>query len=282
MTNLHLTLFGMTDVGRVRKNNEDAFVVADLGTTERVHAMTTSASFEVGDRGVLAAVSDGMGGAQSGEVASFLALRSLRLGMSKGSPSGAGVALQNSVEGANKNVWDFARAAGKEGMGATLTAMLIHGLCAYIAEIGDSRAYLLRADTFVQLTRDQSYVQLLVDRGAITPAQAGTSDFKNVILQALGTHAKVDVAMLRIPLRRNDRFLLCSDGLSNMVPDEDLHAILRGASPEAVCTALVETANARGGLDNITAIVVDVDGDGAPAATPGARISIDAIQPISA
>jgi len=282
MTNLQLTLFGMTDVGRVRKNNEDAFVVADLGTTERVHAMASSATFEVGERGVLVAVSDGMGGAQSGEVASFLALRSLRLGMSEGSPSGAGVALQNSVEGANKNVWDFARAAGKQGMGATLTAMLVHGLCAYIAEIGDSRAYLLRGDALVQLTRDQSYVQFLVDRGAITPEQAGVSDYKNIVLQALGTHAEVAVAMLRVTLRRNDRFLLCSDGLTNMVPDAELHAILRGASPEAVCTALIATANARGGQDNITAIVVDVGGDAAPVATAGDRISVDAIQPMSA
>ena len=282
MTHLNVTLCGKTDPGRVRRNNEDAFVVANLATTERVHAMTGNLSFDVGERGVLAAVSDGMGGAQSGEVASTLALRALRLGMSEGSANGAGAALQTSVEGANKNVWDFARAAGKEGMGATLTAMLVHGLHAYIAEIGDSRAYLLRGDAFVQLTRDQSYVQFLVDRGAITPEQAGTCDFKNIVLQAIGTQAQVDVAMIRVALRRGDRFLLCSDGLSNMVPDADLHTILRGAAPEAVCVALIVAANARGGRDNITAVVVDVDGDDAPVANAGDRISVDAIQPVSA
>lgn len=280
MTNLHLTVFGMTHPGRVRTNNEDAFVVADLGTTERVHAMTASASFEVGERGVLAAVSDGMGGAQSGEVASTLALRALRVGMGEGSLDGAGAALQNSVKGANEHVWGFARATGKLGMGATLTAMLVHGGYAYIAEVGDSRAYLLRGDVFVQLTHDQSYVQFLVDRGTITREQAGVSDYKNIVLQALGTHAAVDATTIRVALRRHDRFLLCSDGLTNMVSDPDLHALLRGASPEAVCTALIETANARGGQDNITAVVVDVDGEGVPTTTAGERISVEAIPPL--
>jgi len=282
MTSPKLTVFGRTDTGLVRTKNEDAFVVANLMTDERVHAMPSSASFDVGDRGVLIAVSDGMGGAQAGEVASSIALQSLRVGLNSGSPAGAGVALQTSVEGANKNVWDFARASGKEGMGATLTAMLVHDLYAFIAEIGDSRAYLLRGEQFVQLTRDQSYVQLLVDKGAITPEQAGTSDFKNIILQALGTHAKINVAMSRIPLRRGDRFLLCSDGLSNMLPDADIHAILKTTALETACSALIEAANARGGKDNITAVLVDVGGEGAPVAASGERISFDAIQPASA
>lgn len=277
MTKLKLTVFGKTDPGRVRKNNEDAFVVANLTTAERVHAMPSSATLDVGDRGILVAVSDGMGGAEAGEVASSLALQSLRAGLNNGSPAGAGVALQTSVEGANKNVWDFARASGKEGMGATLTAMLVHDRFAYIAEIGDSRAYLLRGDQFVQLTRDQSYVQLLVDRGAITPEQAGTSDFKNIILQALGTHAKIAVAMNRIAVRQHDRFLLCSDGLTNMLPDAEIHAILKGTTLDAACPALVDAANARGGKDNITAVLLDVGGEGAPAATAGERILVEAI-----
>ncbi len=282
MTNLKVTVFGKTDPGRVRKNNEDAFVVADLTTAERVHSMPSSASLDVGERGVLVAVSDGMGGAQSGEVASTITLRSLRIGMNNGAADGAGAALQTSVEGANRNVWDFARASGKEGMGATLTAVLVHDLYAYMAEIGDSRAYLLRGDKFVQLTRDQSYVQLLVDRGVITPEQAGNSDYKNIIMQAIGIAPEVTVAMSRVSLRRRDRFLVCSDGLSNMVPDEDMHAILKGATLDSVCTALVDTANARGGKDNITAVLLDVDGEVAPIAMASDRISLDAIQPFAA
>ena len=270
--------FGKTDPGRVRETNEDAFVVADLTTSERVHSMAGTASLEAGERGVLVAVSDGMGGAQAGEVASTITLRSLRVGMGGDSAAGAGAALQSSVEGANKSVWDFARASGKQGMGATLTALLVHDLYAYIAEIGDSRAYLLRGGRFVQLTRDQSLVQQLVDRGVLTPEQAGTSDYRNVILQAVGIRPEVSVAMSRVQLRLGDRFLLCSDGLSNKVPDADIHAILKGEPLEAVCTTLVDTANARGGEDNITAVVLEVTAGVAPMAWAGERISVDSIQ----
>jgi PPM family protein phosphatase len=267
MAHVRLTVFGKTDPGRVRETNEDAFVVANLTTSERVHSMAGSASLEVGERGVLVAVSDGMGGAQAGEVASTLALRSLRLGMSHDSSDGASRALQSSVDGANEHVWDYARASGKVGMGATLTAMLVHELTAYIAEIGDSRAYLLRGDGFVQLTHDQSYVQQLVDRGTLTLEQAGESDFKNIILQAIGIRPKLEVAMSRVQLCRHDRFLLCSDGLSNELSDAEIHAIMKGATLDAVCTTLIDTANARGGKDNITALVLDVDGEDAPLPT---------------
>jgi len=272
---LSLTVFGKTDPGRVRETNEDVFVVADLTTAERVHWMESSAAIDSGERGVLVAVSDGMGGAEAGEVASTLTLRSLRVGMKDGAAAGTGAALQSSVEGANKSVWDFARAHGKEGMGATLTALLVHEFYAYIGEIGDSRAYLLRDGRLVQLTRDQSLVQQLVDRGTIAPEQAGDCDQRNVILQAVGIGPEVAVAMSRVPLRRHDRFLLCSDGLSNMVSDADMHAILKGATLDAVCSALVDTANARGGEDNITALVMDVDGEGLPVALPGDRIQVD-------
>ena len=278
MAHLELTVFGMTDPGRVRATNEDAFVVADLTSMERVHSMARSAALSAGERGILIAVSDGMGGAQAGEVASTIALHSLRVGMGQGSPTSAGAALQSSVEGANKSVWDFAHASGKQGMGATLTALLVHDLYAYIAEIGDSRAYLLRGDRFVQLTRDQSLVQQLVDRGVLTPEQADQSEHKNIILQAIGIRPDVAVVMSRVQLRRGDRLLLCSDGLSNKVPDADLSAILKHATLESVCTTLVETANARGGEDNITAVVLEVSGGDAPVASARERISVDTIQ----
>jgi serine/threonine protein phosphatase PrpC len=225
------------------------------------------------ERGVLVAVSDGMGGAQAGDVASTVALHKVRVGMDQGSAAGASDALRTSVERANKSVWDLAHATGREGMGATLTALLVHDGFAYIAEIGDSRAYLLRKGRFLQLTHDQSYVQELVDLGELTPEQADESDHKNIILQAVGLKPEVDVAMSRVELRRGDRFLLCSDGLSNELPDTDLHLIMKGATLEAVCAALVDTANERGGEDNITAVVFEVSGEQVPAALETDRVS---------
>lgn len=281
MTHLQLTVFGKTDAGRVRTKNEDAFVVADLTSSERVRSMAGAAAIEVGERGVLVAVSDGMGGAQAGDVASTLTLRSLRVGMGAGSAAGAGAALQRSVEHANKSVWDYASTSGKDGMGATLTALLIHEQQAYIAEIGDSRAYLLRGDSFEQITRDQSFVQLLVDQGALTAEQAQTSDHKNVILQAVGTRPRIAVEMGRIQLRQHDRFLLCSDGLTNKVADAEIRAILAGPSLVAVCAALIDLANARGGEDNITALVLEVGGENVPVASAGERITVDTLRAFS-
>ena len=162
-------------------------------------------------------------------------------------------------------------------MGATLTAMLVHDGYAYIAEIGDSRAYLLRGGRFAQLTRDQSYVQQLVDQGALTREQATASNYKNFILQAVGLRPEVTVAMSRVQLRKRDRFLLCSDGLSNMLPDRDMHAMLERGTVDAACATLVDAANARGGEDNITAVLVDVGGEDVPVATAGERIMVEAI-----
>lgn len=272
-----LTIFGKTHPGRVRATNEDAFVVADLTTSDRVHWMERSVALDARERGILVAVSDGMGGAKAGEIASTVALHKVRVGMNAGSAAGASDALKTSVERANRSVWDLAHATGREGMGATLTALLVHDRFAYIAEIGDSRAYLLRNGRFLQLTHDQSYVQELVDLGELTPEQAGESDYKNIILQAVGLKPEVEVAMSRVELRRGDRFLLCSDGLSNEVPDADLHLIMQGVTPEAVCAALVDTANERGGEDNITAVVFEVSGEQLPAALESERVSLASI-----
>lgn len=277
MVHVTLTVFGKTHPGRVRTANEDAFVVADLTTTDRVHWMERSVALDARERGILIAVSDGMGGAQAGEVASTVALHKVRMGMNAGSAAGASDALKTSVERANRSVWDLAHATGRQGMGATLTALLVHDVFAYIAEIGDSRAYLLRNGRFLQLTHDQSYVQELVDLGELTREQAGESDYKNIILQAIGLKAEVDVAMSRVELRRGDRFLLCSDGLSNEVSDADMRQIMQGATPEAVCMALVDTANERGGEDNITAVVFEVSGQQLPAALESERVSLASI-----
>src|ERR1700733_5768508 len=157
-----LTVVAQTDIGLVRKTNEDAFVIADLTGGSLIDEQRIT-KFEVGQRGVLLAVSDGMGGHQAGEVASALVVESLRRSMAQGSPHAASDALlEKAALAANREVWKAAHYPGRERMGATLTAVFIHDKTAYIAEVGDSRAYLVRGGHIEQVTRDQSYVQLMV------------------------------------------------------------------------------------------------------------------------
>jgi serine/threonine protein phosphatase PrpC len=158
-------------------------------------------------------------------------------------------------------------------MGATLTALFVHDKAAYVAEVGDSRAYLLRGGNIVQVTRDQSYVQLLVDSGAMSAAQAKQSDLCNIVLQAMGLKPEVSVALGRLDLRQRDCLVLCSDGLSNKLSaDEIRQVILTSARLDVACARLIDEAKRRGGEDNITAIVAGVDGDLPPIVT-GERIS---------
>jgi serine/threonine protein phosphatase PrpC len=273
-----VTVFAQTDLGKVRTNNEDAFVVSDLMGSAPIHAMSSPISIEVRDRGILLAVSDGMGGAQAGEVASALVLHALRLGMSTVNASSAEVALRASVEGANQQVWNAAREIGRDGMGATLTAVLLYTGCAYIAEIGDSRAYVLRGQRLVQLTRDQSFVQSLLDSGALTRQQADTFEYKNVILQAMGLKPGVVVALNRLALRRHDRYLLCSDGLSGKVQDAEIQGVVLAASTlESACAKLIEMALDRGGEDNVTVVLAQVEGEGLPPSTEGEGMLLETV-----
>jgi serine/threonine protein phosphatase PrpC len=280
--NVALRVFGRSDVGRVRQNNEDAFVVADLMQSLPIHAMTGPVALGVECRGVLLAVSDGMGGAQAGEVASALTLHCLRSEMPVGEGGTADAALAASVEKANQRVWQVATETGRTGMGATLTAVLIHGHRAYVAEVGDSRAYVLRGSRFIQITRDQSYAQCLLDAGRITREQVDTFEYKNVILQAIGTEPNVVVALNHFTLRRGDRILLCSDGLSGKVNDEEMRSVLIAtASLDAACDQLIELANCRGGNDNITVVLAEMEGEGLPALTGEERVSLETVQVFS-
>jgi serine/threonine protein phosphatase PrpC len=275
---IRLEVFGQTDVGRVRQNNEDAFVIADLMVSQPIHAMPSPIDLEVGVRGVLLAVSDGMGGAQAGEVASALTLHSLRRGMSAEAAT-AEEALTQSVERANRKVWDVATSSGRKGMGATLTAVLLHGKRAYVAEVGDSRAYVLRGSRMIPLTHDQSCVQLMLDAGALTREEAETFEYRNVIVQAIGTKPSVVVALNRFTLRRGDRLLLCSDGLSGKVKDDEIRGILSAASRvDAACAELIALANARGGEDNITVVLAEMQGEGLPAYSGEERVSLETVQ----
>jgi serine/threonine protein phosphatase PrpC len=274
-----LDAYGRSDVGRVRDNNEDALVIADLMLSLPIHAMERSVDIEVGPRGVLLAVSDGMGGAQAGEVASALTLHSLRRAMSTLEANSAESALTASVERANRKVWDTAMESGRQGMGATLTAVLVHGTRAYVAEVGDSRAYLIRGDRIFQVTRDQSYAQLMVDTGAITREEADTFEYKNVILQAIGTKPSVVVALNRFTLCQHDRMLLCSDGLSGKVTDAEIHTLACAPRPlEDACGRLIALANSRGGEDNITVLVARMRGEGLPTASPDGSVSLETVR----
>ena len=268
-----LTVYGNTDTGRVRTSNEDAFVIADLTGGDLVQ-VGKIVRFPIGKRGVLLAVSDGMGGHEAGEVASALVVESLRRSMAKLDGTGDYDALfEQAALKANKAVWEGSTHPGREKMGATLTALFIHGKHSHIAEVGDSRAYLIRGGEVRQITRDQSYVQFMVDSGAMSAEEAESSRMRNVILQAMGQKAEVKVALGRLELRHHDAFILCSDGLSNKVSDEELRAaVLASPRLDVACQKLIALANERGGEDNITAIVGGMSGD-LPAQVPGERIS---------
>ncbi len=264
---IQLAVAAKTDVGKVRTNNEDAYVVADLNRGERVTAATPT-DFDVKERGVLLAVSDGMGGEQAGEVASALVVETLRRVLVEKAPdteegkAAISKLIENAVTKANEEVFAAAKDPGKRGMGATLTAVYVHGDSAYIAEIGDSRAYLIRGRRIRQMTKDQSFVQLLLDSGAITPEEAESYPHKNIILQAIGQQKNLSVALGRLTLRRGDRLVLCSDGLSNKVTPEEMHDIVCAASAlHDACKKLIDTANERGGDDNSTVVLAQATGD---------------------
>jgi PPM family protein phosphatase len=269
---LRLTVAARTDIGQVRRVNEDAFLVADVAGG----ALDSSPGvrrFEVGPRGALLAVSDGMGGHKAGEIASALTLASLHRTLTRtAEPGDADALVDRAVKAANRDVYQAALEPGREKMGATLTAVLVDEAGAHIAEIGDSRAYLLRGGVIQQVTRDQSYVQILLEAGAIAPEEAPRSPMRNIILQAMGQRPSVAAALGRLALRQRDCLLLCTDGLSGALTDDELRdVVLTSSSLDAACDRLVALANERGGKDNITVLLAGVGGD-LPPPSPGESI----------
>ena len=253
-----------TDVGRHRETNEDACSITELETGSVIDALDRDCTLNLGTKGVLLAVSDGMGGHQAGEVASALVLESLGRELTQDPDKPLHKHLEDAVHRANRRVHNAARSAERHGMGATLTAVFIRGSEAYIAEVGDSRGYLLRNGRFRQMTRDQSMVQLLVDQGVMSKEDARKAPGKNVILQAVGLNPDVRVAIGKLELRRGDRLLICSDGVTNQVNDEELSQILTRSDPREACETIIALANERGGDDNETVIVADVLGEELP------------------
>jgi PPM family protein phosphatase len=261
-----LSVAGVTDVGRSRSNNEDAFAVIDLTSSEVVD-LSAGAIVVAGERGVLLAVSDGMGGENAGEVASGLVLDAMRVHLTQPTTFGdAADALASAAHEANARVTMAAEDPSRSGMGATLIAVLIRGGYAVTAEVGDSRAYVLRGGTLTRLSKDQTHVQLLVEQGLLTPEQAQASRAKNVVLQACGKVPELVVAQRRLVLRQDDRLLLCSDGLTLHVTELEIEAVLTSVPSAAdACATLVGMANERGGQDNVTVLLADVSGPPPPA-----------------
>lgn len=262
---LRVRICSRTDVGRERGHNEDNYLVADLGTKARIGEKSVQ-SIEVGERGLLLAVCDGMGGAAAGEVASQMAVDTLYEEMLRpeNAPSREELArgLMRAVEEAGGKI--FAEAAAKRemrGMGTTVTAAVFRDENVFFAQVGDSRAYLVRGGVVTQVTRDQSLVNKLIEAGQLTEEEAESYEHTNIILQALGTSDRVEVDLTHADLRQGDMLMLCSDGLSGMLKKDGLEAVLlSGTDPEVLCEKLIDGANAAGGSDNITVIVMVVEG----------------------
>jgi len=230
----------LSDVGRVRERNEDAMFAGE-------HVF---------------AVADGLGGHRAGEVASDLALGSVRaLDALEAKAASKGIA--EAVRKGNRAVHD--RAEGNEslrGMGTTMTAVVVSGDTAYIAHVGDSRCYLIRGGQITQLSRDHTLVARMVSEGRLTPEQAEAHPQRSVLTRALGADKEVDVDESRITLIDGDRLLLCSDGLTGMLSNDEIRDYASsGADLEEICHKLVDAANERGGVDNITVVLVDVTGE---------------------
>ena len=262
---LHVSPVGQTDVGLVRKNNEDSFLIADLtGGAERINDLPLN--HVVGERGSLFMVADGMGGAQAGEVASRMAIEvvSRHLKKSKFHDRQTFVrVLKQSIEHANSIIYhESHRDEGRRGMGTTLTAAGVYDGAVFFAQVGDSRAYVARNNSIVQMTQDQSFVAHLIASGILSPGEAKKHPQRNVILQALGVQEHVEVALSFVELKRRDWVILCSDGLSANVEAEELKAVLGECSgPQDACRQMIALARERGGEDNITVIIARFDGE---------------------
>ena len=238
--------WGLTDQGCVRKQNQDAYQIEQL------------------DRGgLLCVVCDGMGGAKSGNIASSLAVdvfvqeikRSWKPGMDQ---ERINQMLTSAVKLANFTVFDQAQQFEEfDGMGTTLVAVLITGKQATIVNVGDSRAYCVDKDGIRQLTTDHSLVQMMISRGELTPEQARRYPGKNLITRAIGTESLVTCDIFHRKLERGDSLILCTDGLSNLVDEQEiLFEVAHGLEKQQCCQRLLDIAKRRGAPDNVTSILV--------------------------
>jgi len=255
------TVCGGTDTGSQRNQNQDTFVIADL-ESGRIERPCISTDVWVARPGVLMLVCDGMGGPAAGDVAAQLAASSIKQRLqAEGDNVGRAPthSLKRAVLDANKVILDEANAHPEErGMGTTCTAALVSPDRLAIAQVGDSRAYLMRDGRLRPLTRDQTLVADLLASGALKEDQVEQFPFRHVLAQALGTKPSVTPVITDVEVREGDRVLLCSDGLHGAVPEATIAAILSGTRKVAEASqALIDAALAAGGPDNVTVVVAD-------------------------
>ena len=268
-------------IGRVRKGNEDNYLLLGVSgakawtsSQEDGEFVIESQKFEVDENGIVMAVSDGMGGALAGEVASTMAVETVSEKLLDEDPEDTLAAddfdhhlihkLHNATVFANYLIHQQGRSDPQfQGMGATFTGIGVTPAWADIIQVGDSRAYLVRNGKIYQVTKDQSLVQQLIDAQQITAEEAETHTLKNVILQALGAQNEIYPVSARVTPHKNDVFLLCSDGLSNKISAPEMQRIVveNFDDLQNACVALVTEANQNGGEDNITVILAKFTGD---------------------
>lgn len=276
-------------IGRVRKGNEDSYLLLNISTSKAWTSsqdpdefVIESQRFEIDESGVVLAVSDGMGGALAGEVASQMAVetvsrkfldddpeRTIAPGDENGSLIGN---LYEATLYANHLIHQQSRSDPQfQGMGATFTGIGVTPDAVDLIQIGDSRAYLVRNGNIYQITKDQSLVQQLIDANQIAPEDAETHPLKNVILQALGAQPEIFPVSARLVPNRNDVLLICSDGLSGKVGGVEMQRIVTENLDrlEMACAELVKKANENGGEDNITVIIARLSGDSLPESNDG-------------
>ena len=238
--------WGLSDQGCVRKQNQDAYRIEQLDKNT-----------------VLCVVCDGMGGAKSGNIASSLAVDVFveevrRTWVSNMNRESTDQMLKSAVKLANFTVFDQAMQIEEfSGMGTTLVAVLVHGRTATVINVGDSRAYKVNNDGIRQVSRDHSLVQLMVDRGELTPEMARTYPGKNFITRAIGTEPIVESDIFGLDVSRGDFILLCSDGLSNMMDEQEiLFEVVHGVNKQYCCQRLLDIAKNRGAPDNVTSVLI--------------------------
>jgi len=267
---IFVQVFGRTDVGRTREHNEDAFAVADL-TTNTPPTSSNGRTYGLGPKGSLFMVADGMGGAAAGEIASDMAvnivlgeMQTRWLAEPNTNEEAFVRSIKNAAKSANEQIHDYATSHPEyRGMGTTATIAGLLGDTLYLAQVGDSRAYLVRNGVVRQITKDQSLMQKLIEAGELTEEEAEQSERRNIILQALGPEPSIKVDLTHQQLRRGDTLVLCSDGLSGQVGKDEIARIVnRETDLPSACKALIDRANENGGPDNITVILAHFYGPG--------------------
>ncbi len=262
---LSLEIASLSDPGLEREKNEDNLLVTAFGASSRALPGATRLTLNPSGWALLA-VCDGMGGANAGEVASQMAVDLLEETMLREGaaehPASLGPRLIRSLEEASRRIHHKAtERASLAGMGTTATACVLAGTTLHIAQIADSRAYLLRRGRLTQLTRDQTLATLMLESGQLAPEEVHTFAFSHVILQAIGTTDRIEVDLRQITVAAGDLLLLCSDGLHGPVTDAQIQQTLeREPTPAAACEALIALAHEAGAPDNISCIVARIEG----------------------